>query len=70
MKDRIVGKVEEIKGRLTGDKAEELKGKARQKVGEGKQTVDTLLNRPEPEEPRRRDRELFDYESDETPGSS
>lgn len=39
MKDRITGKVEEIKGRITGDKAAEMRGKARQKVGEVKQTA-------------------------------
>jgi uncharacterized protein YjbJ (UPF0337 family) len=40
MKDRIKGKGEEIKGRVTGDTTEELKGKARQKLGEVEQNVD------------------------------
>jgi len=30
MKDQIKGKVEEAHGKMTGDKGEELKGKARQ----------------------------------------
>ena len=38
MKDKITGKAEEIKGKVTGDKAEEMKGKARQTVGGVKQT--------------------------------
>ena len=40
MKDRIKGKAEETKGKLTGNKAEELKGKARRKVGEAKVASD------------------------------
>jgi uncharacterized protein YjbJ (UPF0337 family) len=38
MKDKLVGKAEEVKGKVTGDKAEEMKGKARQTVGGVKQT--------------------------------
>ena len=38
MKDKITGKAEELKGKVTGDKGEELKGKARQTVGGVKQT--------------------------------
>jgi hypothetical protein len=38
MKDKLQGKAEELKGKLTGDKATELKGKARQGVGTVKQT--------------------------------
>jgi len=37
MKDKIQGKAEELKGKLTGNKADELKGKARQAGGEAKQ---------------------------------
>jgi uncharacterized protein YjbJ (UPF0337 family) len=33
MKDKVTGKAEEIKGRVTGDRSEELKGKARQAKG-------------------------------------
>jgi uncharacterized protein YjbJ (UPF0337 family) len=39
MKDKIKGKAEEVKGKVTGDKVEELKGKARQQVGAVKQTA-------------------------------
>lgn len=38
MKDKLQGKAEELKGKLTGDKAEEMKGKARQGLGSVKQT--------------------------------
>lgn len=34
MKDQIRGKAEEIKGKATGDRKGELKGQARQKVGD------------------------------------
>jgi len=37
MKDKLTGKAEELKGKVTGDKGEELKGEARQKAGEVKQ---------------------------------
>lgn len=33
MKDQIRGKAEEIEGKATGDKGEELKGRARNAVG-------------------------------------
>ena len=33
MKDKVRGKGEEIRGKVTGDKGLEVKGKARQKVG-------------------------------------
>jgi uncharacterized protein YjbJ (UPF0337 family) len=39
MKDQVRGKAEELKGKLTGDRKEELKGKARQKVGDAKRVV-------------------------------
>jgi uncharacterized protein YjbJ (UPF0337 family) len=39
MKDKVVGKVEEIKGKLAQDKAEEIKGKARQRKGDVQRTV-------------------------------
>lgn len=32
MKDELKGKAEEVKGKMTGDKGEELKGKAHQMV--------------------------------------
>lgn len=36
MKDKFQGKAEEIRGRVTGNKVEESRGKARQKAGETK----------------------------------
>jgi uncharacterized protein YjbJ (UPF0337 family) len=33
MKDKVTGKAEEIKGRVTGYRSEELKGKAKQVQG-------------------------------------
>jgi uncharacterized protein YjbJ (UPF0337 family) len=36
MKDQVRGKAEEIKGKVTGDKKEELKGKVRQTAGNAK----------------------------------
>lgn len=39
MKEKIQGKAEELKGKATGDKLTELKGKGRQMVGGAKQTV-------------------------------
>lgn len=43
MKDKLQGKAEELKGKLTGDKGEELKGKARQGLGGVKQTGKELV---------------------------
>ena len=37
MKDKVRGKTEEVKGKVTGDKGLQLKGKARQKVGRVKE---------------------------------
>ena len=42
MKDKIQGKGEELKGRMTGDRATELKGKARQATGEAKRLARDL----------------------------
>jgi len=39
MKDKLKGKAEELKGKATGDRVEELKGKGRQAVGDIKQTA-------------------------------
>lgn len=39
MKDQVRGKAEEIKGKLTGDRGEEMKGKARQVVGNVKRDL-------------------------------
>lgn len=42
MKDKVQGRVEEIKGKVTGQKRLELKGKARQKVGGLKESVKAI----------------------------
>ena len=39
MKDQIRGKAEELTGKVTGDRSEEMKGKARQAVGNLKRTA-------------------------------
>jgi uncharacterized protein YjbJ (UPF0337 family) len=39
MKDQVRGKAEELTGKLTGDKSQELKGKARQTLGNVKRGV-------------------------------
>jgi uncharacterized protein YjbJ (UPF0337 family) len=39
MKDEIKGKVEEIKGRVTGDRSEEMRGKAHQAEDKVRRTV-------------------------------
>jgi hypothetical protein len=36
MKDKILGKVEELRGRITGNRGAQVKGKGRQVVGEAK----------------------------------
>jgi len=54
VKDKIQGKAEELKGRVTGDRATELKGKARQAVGEAKRVARDLG--VEPAEHRDEDR--------------
>ena len=59
MKDKIQGLFEEMKGKLTGDKSEEWKGKGRQTVGGVKQTGKEVAyesehhDRPEDELPDR-----------------
>lgn len=42
MQDRVRGKAEEIKGKVTGDKGLQVKGKARQKVGEVKEAAKSI----------------------------
>jgi uncharacterized protein YjbJ (UPF0337 family) len=42
MKERVRGKAEEVKGKVTGDKGLEVKGKARQKVGRVKETAKAI----------------------------
>lgn len=52
VKDKIQGKGEELKGKITGDKAEELKGKGRQGIGElkdaGREIRDKAEGRDQP----------------------
>jgi uncharacterized protein YjbJ (UPF0337 family) len=43
MKDKVQGKVEEIKGKVSGDKGLQFKGKARQKVGGLKETAKAMV---------------------------
>jgi uncharacterized protein YjbJ (UPF0337 family) len=42
MKDKVRGKAEEIKGKVTGEKGLQLKGKARQKVGGVKEAAKSI----------------------------
>jgi uncharacterized protein YjbJ (UPF0337 family) len=42
MKERVQGKTEEIRGKVTRDKPLEIKGKARQKVGELKEAAKSI----------------------------
>jgi uncharacterized protein YjbJ (UPF0337 family) len=42
MKDKMRGKAEEIKGRVTGDKALQVKGQLRQKVGGVKEAAKSV----------------------------
>ena len=42
MKERVQGKAEEIKGKVTGDRSLQAKGKARQKVGEVKEAAKSI----------------------------
>ena len=42
MKDKVRGKAEEIKGKVTGDKGLQVKGKARQKIGGVKESAKAI----------------------------
>jgi len=42
VKDKIRGKAEEIKGKVTGDKGLQIKGQARQKVGGVKEAAKSI----------------------------
>ncbi len=52
MKDKLQGKGEELKGRITGDDSEKLKGEARQTVGDvkdaGREIRDKAEGREDP----------------------
>jgi hypothetical protein len=56
MKDKILGKVEELRGRLTGDRGAQVHGKGRQVVGEAKRVGKELVYDAE-HPPRDRERE-------------
>jgi uncharacterized protein YjbJ (UPF0337 family) len=51
MKDKILGKVEELRGRLTGDRGAQVRGRGRQAVGEVKRVGKELVY--DAEHPRR-----------------
>ena len=42
MQDRLRGKAEEIKGKVTGDKGLQIKGKVRQKIGGVKEVAKSI----------------------------
>jgi uncharacterized protein YjbJ (UPF0337 family) len=42
MKDKVRGKAEEIKGKVSGDRVLQIKGKARQKVGGAKEAAKSI----------------------------
>ena len=42
MKDKMQGKAEEIKGKVTGDKGLQVKGQARQKIGGVKEAAKSI----------------------------
>ncbi|HEY8953335.1 MAG TPA: CsbD family protein [Candidatus Dormibacteraeota bacterium] len=42
MKDKVRGKAEELKGKITGDKVLQIKGQARQKVGGVKEAAKSI----------------------------
>jgi hypothetical protein len=57
MKDKILGKIEELRGRMTGDRAAQVRGRGRQAVGGVKQVGKELVydaehrRRSDPREP-------------------
>jgi hypothetical protein len=53
MKDKIRGKMEELRGRLTGDQGEQAKGKGRQVVGEAKRVGKEIVYDAEHPRPQR-----------------
>jgi len=55
MKDKIAGKVEELRGRLTGDRRRQVEGKGRQVVGEAKRIGKEVVYDAEHPRPRATD---------------
>lgn len=47
MKDKFEGKAEELKGRVTGDDSEKMKGKARQGLGDVKDAAREVRDKTE-----------------------
>lgn len=47
MKDKLQGKAEEMKGRVTGDDSEKVKGEARQGLGDVKDAAREVRDRAE-----------------------
>ena len=47
MKDKFEGKAEELKGRLTGDDSERMKGEARQGLGDVKDAAREVRDKAE-----------------------
>ncbi len=56
MKDEIKGKAEEIKGKVTGDRSEELKGKMRQAADKTRRVARDIRGDVHEEADRRRER--------------
>lgn len=54
MKDQVRGKVEELKGKATGNRGEEVKGKVRQAVGNAKRGARDVRDDVREEAERRR----------------
>lgn len=48
MKDKMQGKAEELGGKVSNDKKLELKGKARQTMGEAKDKLHAAKDHPHP----------------------
>jgi uncharacterized protein YjbJ (UPF0337 family) len=75
MKDQIKGKAEELKGKVTGDRVEEAKGKARQQWGDAKakardvrDDVKEGMERHKTEEELERERRMRGDENYSDPG--
>lgn len=49
MKDKAKGKLEEIKGKVTGDRVTEARGKARQTVGEARRLARDVRDETAPD---------------------
>ena len=52
MKDKILGKIEELRGRMTGDRGRQVRGKGRQVIGGAKQVGKEIAYDAEHSRPR------------------